>query len=137
MTKQETIEAAVRYAIENSCDLPSWANTIAIRYDSRKPAVGDELQASLDNYGRDDVRDFPTYDEELPRLPGTSCYHVGNIWCEEDDIDLSLLERVINGRDEATWKHCSIVIGWAVQNYNPEDEGEVILENCEVVKVLW
>ena len=146
MTKSELVKIATSWAKENNMNLPPWANTIGIRYDDKIVTVGEELECSRDNSDREDPRDFPKFGSEnfdsLTRLPGTSAYKVCESNCFDpededdyyDDFDTTWIE-YINSQEDSAWAHCSIVIGkscdWA------EDEGEVLLEGCEVVKVLW
>lgn len=139
MTKSEMIAEIKKYAEQNLSSLPFWADSIAVRYDDKDVQVGDELECSLDNVLREDSREYPSYGDDCPRLPGTSCYGVCTTADDEDDLYVDFLDRFLADPEESRWRHCSIVIGSEVPSTEcaPEDDGEVILSGCEVVKKLW
>jgi hypothetical protein len=137
MKKQELITAVKAFASEIAQDMPDWADTVGVRYDNIETKVGMELECSISNFDRDDQRDFPVYDANADRMEGTSCYLAAYAWDSENDTDTRYhLDSILSGKREANWLHCSLVIGKKTDDYC-EDEGEVILEGAEVVKVFW
>ena len=141
MTKEELIKVAIAYAVEHVDDMPQWADSMGIRYDNKIVQVGEELNDSKTNYGRDDARDFPQFGDDdyddLESLGGVSCYHLADRYDDIDDIkNQHFFEECLSGSKEAQWDHCSIIIGQKTDNYC-EDSGEAILGRAEVVKILW
>lgn len=140
MTKQELIEMVKSYVLQNSGCLPHWANVIGVRYDNQLVSVDQELEHSKDNTDRDDSRDFPQYGSNeynsLPCVDGTSAYLVADAWDDEDDFEGRGLDEILNGKEESAWDHASIVIG-RKSDWCCEDQGEVAIHDCTVVKVLW
>ena len=122
-----------------SYQMPFWADTVGVRYDNRVLSAGDELDFSRDNSERADAREFPQFEDDdyndLPCLDGTSCYLVAMDGDDEDDLNDRGLD-YLAGQSDAQWDHCSIVIGKR-SNADTEDDGEILLSNCEVAKVLW
>ena len=135
MTKQEIIDI-----IDNLSDELDGA-VIGIRFDNAVLSVGDRCHHSRHNPGRDDERDFPEYGtpeyDELPELPGTSCYYMASSWdyyhdswrCR-DTIEIALDIR------RSCWRHAYIVSGNSVHYDYDMDDGEALLDNCIVRYVI-
>ena len=105
--------------------------SIGIRFENKLRKVGDICEYSKDNSNRDDPRDFPDYDSEeydsLPFMSGTSAYYVNAL----EDNSISDKEAADYYHDT---KHCYIVEGYG---YEGDDDGEVVIENAKVLKVIF
>ena len=114
---------------------------IGLRYDNRAINVGDELECSIQNWDREDDRDFSEYDEDAERANGTCAYHIiidfGYMDCEEEiDEGLKQFEHLFVDKDKSVYNHASIITGNQATG-EVEDEGEILISNAKVEKVLF
>ena len=149
----EQMDKAVKTFMINNIDILK-NKTVAIRYDNKPVNVGETLEESKSNANRDDDRDFPEYGSkeynDAEYLDGTCAYALNDsedytYWInDEEEINDFFEEYGLNGdgivcKNSSLFNHCSIVIG-DINNdcmILREDSGEIILNNCEVVEILW
>jgi len=150
MDYTEMEEAVKTYLLENINTLRN-NYTVALRYDNIDMAVGSKLEDSKTNTDREDSRDFPEFGtkdyNDMETLNGTCCYILNNkedyrnFTYEIEDFmeDEGLRGSGIVSKESSLFNHCSIVIG--IENTDCmqllEDEGEILLTDCVVVKRLW
>lgn len=138
LVTKEKMASIVQETLKN-IKMPHWADTVAIRYDSFKPKVGQELSHSISNIDRDDTRDYPEYDKNADKMSGTSAFLIFDGVAYDDELNFDEVEdNLFNLSDQkkSVYSHCSIIIGRKVDEFS-EDEGEVVLDNATVVKNLW
>ena len=127
----EEIKKIIEEAQERTCGV------VGLRYDNRDLQPGDKLEASRDNPGRKDERDFPEYEspeyEELEELDGTSAWELmRNQFRGINNSFLEEIERIVEeGLWGADYEHAYIVAG-EYAGVGP-DHGECLIKNCEVV----
>ena len=122
-TRKIDINAIKRFIANHADDYP----VINVRYENHDFAVGDILNPSKAIF---DSREFPDYDSdeynELEELDGTSTYQ---LWDGDREVYMADIEKVIT--ENTLFEYCNLVTG------NPIgmglDDGEQILEDCEVI----
>lgn len=142
MEKNVMVKEIKRFLVENMNGKLE-AGIVALRYDNKNIEVGEILGNSIANWEREDSRDFPEYNCDCEKINGTSVYSLtSDLWYmdteEEVDEVIDGADKIIVGSEITEFKHCSIVIGNdEVNTIDAEDDGEAIVTNCKVVKVLF
>ncbi len=107
---------------------------IGIRIGGRDLHVGDVFGNSRHNPDRGDERDFPEYGtedyESMEELDGTCAYDFGFLSLTYHDLDN--LKSVCFGDS-----HCYVIAGTAWGHNDDPDAGEVVIQNAEVLEVLF
>jgi hypothetical protein len=136
MTYREMYEKAKEIYEENEFDYEH----IGLRFGDKKREVGEICDNSRSNRDREDVRDFPEYgtDEywEMEDLGGTCAYDLS------DSRTYEIHEAYDGMADQpaesvCARKHAFIIAGDLMAMGDPEDEGEVIIENAKVIANLF
>lgn len=121
----------VKKIIELYMDVAEY-DDIGVRGDSINFPVGAELEKSIDNTNRDDIREFSDYDANAPRLKGTSVYRIGTI---ENDIEQIMKQyKLIMKRGLSSFKYVNLVVGYDVGA--GEDDFERLFDPCIVIEKI-
>lgn len=136
MTKEmaERLNKEIELALEETQnpESPLWdKDIVGVRFENVKREIGDVCNNSKHNPNREDERDFPDFGDEeydqLPELDGSSAWEA-YFFLRNDKFK--------EGQSFET-DHCYIVIG-SVDNYHDDcDDGEVVIEEAEVYKILF
>lgn len=112
---------------------------VGIRFEDKERKLNEICECSKHNTDREDERDFPEFDteeyEEMEELDGTSSYDLSN----KSNYEYMDFEADKDVTDEYLCDHCYIIAGNEVQ-YDEDgtfDEGEIVIENATVVKILY
>jgi len=139
------LKAALKTYLMANMDGKLDCEMVGLRYDNKDVKVGDILGDSKANWERDEDRDFPEFGSEeydnATDLDGTCCYSVcdGNDLYyadteEEIDAIMAKAEKFIS--ENSSFEHLSIVFGDQGQG-EVEDQGEVLIKDPEIAKVLY
>ena len=121
---------------------------IGVRFADQLHQVGDKLGPSKHNPDRDDERDFPEYGtpeyDELPTLPGTSCWGVyDGDYQRADEVDVSKvrsLSKPFYIKDDnmrVMRTHAYLIAGNRTDTHSDADDGEVVIVDATVIEVLF
>lgn len=115
---------------------------IGIRFEDKQRAIGEVLPDSKYNDGRLDERDFPEYGDEgyedLPDAGGACAWTIEQAL--EDIKDISERRSEDDAAEESFFaRHCYIVAGnnEGFEIDHVRDEGEIVIENAEVLEQLF
>lgn len=109
-----------------------WMNSWGIRTDYNDYKVGDNLPASHD-------WDFDTDNPSDEYLPGTCATGFdGMMWWDEEDPqdDLELIRKALALNAEYPGTHQYLIGGRASGNGYENDNGEIIIEDAEVIMII-
>ena len=130
---------------------------IGIRFENKPREVGEICENSKHNADRADERDFPEYGtseyEEMEELGGASAWNIDTLIIDSDDIE-TVKKAVSNVyainrpscaynaddddyTDQFITKHCYLVGGKYIANTSDMDDGEVIIEEAEVLAIIY
>lgn len=108
---------------------------VGIRYEDKMRAVGDVCECSKHNAGE---REFPNYCteeyEELDELNGTSAWHLEGYL---ESLDLAGSQTDLIESRFGHVKHAYIVVGSYTDTPIDADDGEIVIEDATVVKVIF
>lgn len=114
---------------------------VGIRFEDKERQVGDIItDVSRHNPDRDDERDFPEYGteeyEEMEELDGVSAWEAN----QKHIYSYKKGEENEPARKGFLTKHCYLIASDDAVNPGDDvmlDEGEIVLENAEVMEVLF
>lgn len=113
---------------------------IGVRFEELKREVGDICGNSRHNLDRDDERDMPDYGsdeyEKMFELDGASSFGVTHLM---DDIEYLVRKNPEKSINEVyAGSHCYIIGGKYTTNESDAiDEGELVIEDAEVLEVIY
>lgn len=104
---------------------------VGVRFDDKLYQVGDVLPNTKDNPDREDDREFPEFgtDEynELPELDGTSAWEINAWWLKGENFNAG----------EFFTDHAEIIYGEISDDDYAPDEGEILIADAKVAKILF
>lgn len=109
------------------------SGNIGIRFEDKVRTVGEVIEdRSRSNINREEERDFPEYGTkeyfEMDELNGVCAYNAyGTEWHPYHE----------NNVENASIIGCHCYVIWAYNVENGEDDGEIIMEDAEVLAVIY
>ena len=105
---------------------------VGIRFDDKLYKVGDLLPNTKDNPDREDDREFPEFGtaeyNDLPELDGTSAWDVNAWWLRDSDF---------SNANAFLTDHAEIIYGEVSDDDYAPDDGEILIADAKVAKILF